>query len=87
MTHSNAILHQIASFIPRHDFEKLAQQYHGGQKFRSFNRWTRFMAMTVAQFTFRQITYRDPETGKVYRFLTNSKKFKASEIAALYKER
>ncbi len=39
------------------------------------------------QFTFRQITYRDPETGKVYRFLTNSKKLKTSEIAALYKER
>ncbi len=36
MAHSNTILHQIASFIPRHDFEKLAQQYHGGQKFRSF---------------------------------------------------
>ncbi len=56
MAHSNTIFHQITSFIPRHDFEKLAQQYHyhGGQKFRSFNRWTQFMAMTVAQLTGRK---------------------------------
>ncbi len=45
MAYSNTILHQIASFIPRHDFEKLVQQYHRGQKFRFFNRWTQFMAM------------------------------------------
>ncbi len=38
MVKANTILHQIISFIPRHDFEKLAQQYHRGQKFRSFNR-------------------------------------------------
>jgi len=37
MAHSNTILNQIASFFPRHDFEKLAGIYHTGQKFRSFN--------------------------------------------------
>ena len=37
--------------------------------------------------TFRQVTYRDPETGIEYQFLTNSKKLKASEVAAIYKER
>ncbi len=54
MAHSNTILHQIASFIPRHDFENLAKQYHGGQKFRSFTLWTQFMAMNVAQLTGRK---------------------------------
>ncbi len=49
MVHHSTILNQIASFIHRHDFEKLAQTYHGGQKFRSFNRWSQFMAITIAQ--------------------------------------
>jgi transposase len=54
MAHSNTILDQIASFIPRHDFEKLAKNYHGGQKFRSFTRWSQFVAMTIAQLTGRK---------------------------------
>ena len=54
MAHCNTILNQIASFLPRHDFEKLAKMYHGGQKFRSFNRWTQFLAMTIAQLTGRK---------------------------------
>nr|WP_240744869.1 DUF4372 domain-containing protein [Desulforhopalus sp. IMCC35007] len=49
MAHCNTILNQIALFLPRHDFEELAQIYHGGQKLGSFNRWTQFMAMTIAQ--------------------------------------
>lgn len=51
---ANTILSQIASFIPRHDFEKLAKNYHGGQKFRSFTRWIQFMAMTIAQLAGRK---------------------------------
>ncbi len=54
MAHSNTILNQIASFIPRHDFEKLAKICHGGQKFRSFIRWSQFMVMTIAQLTSRK---------------------------------
>ena len=54
MAHCNTILNQIASFIPRHDFEKLAKIYHGGQNFRSFSRWSQFMAMTIAQLTGRK---------------------------------
>jgi transposase len=37
--------------------------------------------------TFRRIHYVDPETGNEYQFLTNSTKLKASEVAAIYKER
>ena len=39
------------------------------------------------QFTFRRIIYVDPETNITYQFLTNSRKLKASEVAAHYKER
>lgn len=36
---------------------------------------------------YRQVTYRDSETGIVYQFLTNALKIETSEIAAIYKER
>lgn len=49
MAHDNTILNQIASFFPRHDFEKLANKHHRGQKFRSFSRWRQFLAMPIAQ--------------------------------------
>ncbi len=49
MAHYNTILQQLTSFFPRHDFEKLAKIHHQGQKFRSFNRWSQFLAMTIAQ--------------------------------------
>jgi len=49
MAHSNTILQQLTSFFPRHDFEKLAKRHHKGQKFRSFNRWSQFLAMMTAQ--------------------------------------
>ena len=54
MAHSTTILNQIASFFPRHDFEKLAHKHHRGQKFRSFSRWSQFLAMTIAQLTGRK---------------------------------
>jgi Transposase DDE domain/Domain of unknown function (DUF4372) len=54
MAHCNTILNQVAAFFPRHDFEKLASRHHQGQKFRSFNRWSQFLAMTIAQLTGRK---------------------------------
>ncbi|EKD87941.1 MAG: hypothetical protein ACD_35C00131G0001, partial [uncultured bacterium] len=38
-------------------------------------------------YTFRRIHYVDPDTGNEYQFLTNSTRLKASEVAAIYKER
>ena len=35
----------------------------------------------------RLVTYRDPETGKIYKFLTNIENFKAETIALIYKQR
>lgn len=61
MAHCNTILNQIASFLPRHDFEKLAKIYHSGQKFRRYNRWSQFIAMVVAQLTGRK-SLRDVES-------------------------
>jgi hypothetical protein len=49
MAHYNTILNQLTAIFPRHDFEKLAKSHHIGQKFRSYSRWSQFLAMTIAQ--------------------------------------
>jgi len=49
MAHYNTILQQLTSIFPRHDFDQLANVHHTGQKFRSFNRWSQFLAMMIAQ--------------------------------------
>jgi hypothetical protein len=51
---ANTILCQIVSLFPRHEFEVLAKMYHVGQKFRSFNRWSQFLAMAIAQISSRK---------------------------------
>lgn len=35
----------------------------------------------------RMVVYKDDETGKVYRFITNNFRLAASTIAAIYKQR
>ena len=54
MAYCNTIINQITAFFPRHEFEKLAKSHHTGQKFRSFNRWSQFLAMTIAQLSGRK---------------------------------
>jgi transposase len=54
MAYHSTILRQIVAFLPRHEFESLAKDHHVGQKFRSFNRWTQFMAMFIGQLSGRK---------------------------------
>ena len=54
MGHYNTILSQITAFIPRHEFEYHANTHHSGQKFRSYNRWSQFMAMLIGQLSGRK---------------------------------
>ena len=54
MPYCNTILNQITAFFPRHEFEKLAKIHHTGQNYRSFNRWSQFLAMTIAQLSGRK---------------------------------
>jgi hypothetical protein len=54
MSHSITVLSQITKIIKRHEFESMAKQHHTGQKLRSFNRWSQFIAMTVAQLASRK---------------------------------
>ena len=54
MAHYNTILSQITSLINRHDFDYHAEVHHSGQKFRSYNRWSQFMAMLIGQLSGRK---------------------------------
>lgn len=53
MPHCSTVLSQIVRIFPRHEFQALANKNHAGQKFRSFSRWTQFVALLTAQLTGR----------------------------------
>jgi len=54
MAHYNTILSQITALISRHVFDDHADIHHSGQKFRSYNRWSQFMAMLIGQLSGRK---------------------------------
>ena len=54
MAHYNTILSQILKLVPRHEFEKLANQHHSGRMFRTASRWSQFVTMTVGQLAGRK---------------------------------
>ena len=53
MAHHNMVFAQMLKFIPRHEFESLANQHHSGRKLRKMTRWTQFVSMATAQFSGR----------------------------------
>ena len=54
MAYHTTTLRQIIDIFPRHEFESLANDHHRGQKFRSFDRWSQFMAMLISQLSGRK---------------------------------
>jgi len=54
MAHYNTVFHQLLQIFSRHEFDRMAEQHHVGQKFRSFNRWSQFGAMVMGQVTGRK---------------------------------
>jgi hypothetical protein len=54
MAYHTTILRQIIDIFPRHEFESLAKDYHVGQKFRSFSRWSQFLVMFIGQLSGRK---------------------------------
>ncbi|WP_321531388.1 IS4 family transposase [uncultured Desulfuromonas sp.] len=53
MAHCSTVLSQIVQIFPRHEFQALANKHHAGQKFRSFSRWSQFVALLTAQLSGR----------------------------------
>ena len=53
-SHQNTVFHQLLKPILRQDFERLAKQYHQGQKLRLATRWDQFIAILMSQLSCRQ---------------------------------
>jgi hypothetical protein len=53
MAHHNTVFGQLLKFVPRHDFESLAQSHHVGQKLRKTSRWSQFIALALGQLASR----------------------------------
>ena len=53
MAHHNTVFAQMLKFIPRHEFESLANQHHSGRRLRKMTRWTQFVTMATAQLSGR----------------------------------
>jgi len=53
MAHCNTIASQLLKFVPRHEFECLANQHHVGRAFRTASRWSQFVTMGIAQLSGR----------------------------------
>jgi len=53
LAHHNTVFAQLLKFVPRHEFEALANQHHKGQKLRKMSRWSQFVALSLGQFAGR----------------------------------
>ena len=49
MAHHSTVFSQLLKFIPRHEFETLANRHHSGRSFRTASRWSQFVTMAMAQ--------------------------------------
>lgn len=61
MAHSNTVLSQMLKMVPRHEFEKLANDVDGKVRSTSMSRWSQFVALSVGQLNGRQ-SLRDIES-------------------------
>lgn len=90
MAHCNTILNQILKLVPRHEFERLANQHHSGRKFRTASRWSQFVTMTMGQLTGRK-SLRDvvDSMGAQYQRLYHlgSAKLSRSNLARINEEK
>ena len=49
MAHHSTVFAQLLKWVPRHEFETLANRHHEGQRLRRCSRWSQFVALSVAQ--------------------------------------
>jgi len=54
MAHHSTVFAQLLKLIPRHEFDRLAEAHHRGQRLRKASRWQQFVALAVGQLSGRQ---------------------------------
>ena len=53
LSHNNTVFSQLLKLLPRHEFERLANQHHSGRSFRKATRWSQFVTMAMGQLSGR----------------------------------
>lgn len=53
MAHHSTVFAQLLKWVPRHEFETLANRHHKGQRLRRCSRWSQFVALGLAQLSGR----------------------------------
>ncbi len=53
MSHHNTVFSQLLKWMPRHEIETLAKQYHTGRSFRTASIWSQFVTLALAQLSGR----------------------------------
>ena len=53
MAHHSTVFGQLLKWVPRHEFETLANRHHKGQRLRRCSRWSQFVALGLAQLSGR----------------------------------
>ena len=76
----------LSDFLDRSKFNRIVAKYNGDRYIKSFSCWNQLLSMMFGQLC-RKVVYIDPETDKVYIFLTNDFESDALTIALLYKYR
>lgn len=84
MSHHNTVFSQLLKFIPRHEFEALANQHHQGRKLRKMSRWSQFVAMGLGQLSGRRslrdiVTNISAQANKLYHL--GASKVRRSSLA------
>jgi transposase len=54
MNTGKTIFSQLIGLIPRHEFNKCVERYHGHYKVKDFSCWDQYLAMIYAQLTYRE---------------------------------
>jgi len=53
LAHHSTVFAQLLKWVPRHEFETLANRHHKGQRLRRCSRWSQFVALGLAQLSGR----------------------------------
>ena len=61
MFEGKLVFAQVMDFLPRHEFDKGVKRYRGNHRVRGFSCRDQFLAMALAQLTYRE-SLRDIET-------------------------
>jgi hypothetical protein len=54
MNSGKTVFSQLTDFIPRYEFQKCVERYHGEYKVKTFSCWDQYLCMAFAQLTYRE---------------------------------